>query len=125
MQIVKTKEELKLLKENNTESFVVVGELAKKLNRASKIKKLSKTAVTALAVTAGAGVVAAPFTGGTSLGFSALSGGTAAAVGLSPGIIYAAIATGGILFTYALYKEYNVKVRKTKDGDIELEFNRK
>lgn len=124
--IIKTKEELKKAKENNIKEFVVVGELAEKLNKASKVSKLSKRAAIILAGVIGAGVVTAPFTGGASLGITgAGTAATATTTGVSSGVIYAALAAGGLLTVYALYKDYNVKLVGNKDGSIELIFNKK
>ncbi|QBK25368.1 hypothetical protein [Ureibacillus thermophilus] len=126
MLIVRTKEELKRAKENKVKEFIVVGELAQKLHKAEKISKLSKTAAVALAGAVGVGVATTPVTGGGSLVVSALTGtGVAATAGVSTGVIYAAIAVGGVLLVYALYKEYNVTVIRRLDGTIELQFNRK
>lgn len=126
MLIVETKEELKKAKENKVKEFIVIGELAKKLDKAKKISKLSKFAVFALASSIGAGAVAAPFTGGISLGASLVMGaGATATVGVSSGVIIAAIATGGVVMVYALYKEYNVEIKKNKAGTMELKFKMK
>jgi hypothetical protein len=124
--VVKTKEELKRARENEVKEFIVVGELAEKLHKAEKISRLSKIAVHALAGAIAAGAAAAPVTGGTSLGVSALAGaGVTATAGVSTSVILAAIAVGGVAIVYALYKEYNVKVKKYPDGTFELEFERK
>lgn len=126
MLIVKTKNELKEAKKNKVKQFIVIGELAEKLNKAQKISRLSRIAVAALAGTIGIGVATAPVTGGTSVGVSALvATGAAASAGVPTSVTLACIACGGIAIVYGLYKEYNVRVRANVNGSIELEFTRK
>jgi uncharacterized protein with ACT and thioredoxin-like domain len=109
---VRTKEELKRVKEQKVQEFVVVGELAEKLYKARKISKLSKAAILALAGAVGAGAVATPVTAGASLGVSALVVG--ATTGVSATVIWAAVAAGGLLLVYALYKDYEVRIEYTQ-----------
>lgn len=118
MKIVYTKEELKLAIENKEDQIIIEGELAKQLSL--KIKVSRGTAIGAGAAVLG-GIIAAPFTGGTSLiasgmGVAALSGGTAA-------VILAAVATTTGLSVYAIKKGYNVELSggyKGANGTIRL-----
>ncbi|SET85685.1 hypothetical protein SAMN05216389_1431 [Oceanobacillus limi] len=120
MLIVETKEQLKKAKQDKVKEFKVVGELAEKLYKARKVQKLSKASAVALAGVAGAGVVAAPFSFGTSLGVSAI-----AASSVGTGTIIAAGAAGGILLTFAIYKGYSFKVKINDKGEVEIVFTSK
>ncbi|MEY8757941.1 hypothetical protein AB9M93_26235 [Peribacillus frigoritolerans] len=104
---VDVKEQLKKAKENKVKEFIVVGELAEKLYKTQKISKLSKRAAIALAGANGVGAVAAPFNAGGSLGIAALAIGTAATT-VGTGTIIAAIAVGGVLLVYSIYKDYTI-----------------
>lgn len=114
---VTTKEELKKAKEDGVDEIIVLGELAKDLNDAQMITTLSSGAIAALTVAiaaAGAGVAAAPFTGGVSLLAPAASA-TTIAITCSltvPAIILASFF--GVAMLVALFKEYNFSY--DKDG---------
>lgn len=133
MLIIKTKEELKKAKSNKERHFKVTGELAENLYKARKIGKLSKKSLYVLLAIVGAGVVASPFTGGTSVpasavGVAAFTGGVTTAAGgtaITTGVLYAAIAAGGLILVFALYNGYNVKVTRNEKGGVEMEFNKK
>ena len=109
MLIVNTKEQLKKAKDNKVKEFMVTGELADKLLKAQRISKLSKTAAIALAGAVGAGAIAAPFTAGTSLGVAAFAS-TAAASTVGTGTIIAAVAVGGVLLAFTIFKDYSFEV---------------
>jgi len=118
MLIVKTKEQLKHAKDTKVNEFTVVGELAEKLYKAQKISKLSKRAAMLLAGAVGAGAVAAPFTGGLSLGVTAV----AATTTVGSGAIVAAVALGGIILVYTIFKEYSFKIKVSPKGEYEIVF---
>ena len=121
IKTVYTKEELaETLKKGET--ALVKGSLAseirKKYERRKKVRK--STAITGGAI-AVAGLVAAPFTGGTSLVGSAVALG---AMGLTIGTITISIGElalllGAALVAYGIYK--NCKVTFNKDGSITVE----
>ncbi len=128
MITVRTKEELEqAIKNNKGESIRVEGSYAKTL--AKKIrskKKISKVAMAGGALAIIGGVVAAPFTGGTSLAGSVAG---ATAMGLTWGTVTFTttelamiLGVGGLLGGYALSKDYKIKVGK---GDNYLEFDPK
>lgn len=117
MLIVETKGQLKRAKDNKVKEFTVVGELAEKLYKAQKISKLSKRAVMILAGAVGVGAVAAPVTGGLSLGATALAAST-----VGSGAIIAAIAVGGVILVYTIYKDYSFEVEREKNGKIKVIF---
>ena len=102
MKNVSTKEALKRAIEAKEDQIIIEGELAKQLSRKKKVSK--GTAIGSIAALAG-GIIAAPFTGGTSL---IASGMGAAALSGSAVIILAAIAAATGLSLYAIKKEYNV-----------------
>ncbi len=126
--IVKTKEELEKAMDNKEQNIVVQGELAEKLYKTRKIAKLSGWTLVAIA----AALAAAPFTGGLSAasltavaGFTSITS-AATLTGLEIGVIVMA-ATIGLSIILALYKNYDVKIKRTEvDGTVtELEFARK
>ncbi len=132
MITVRTKDELEqAIKNNKGESIRVEGSYAKTL--AKKIrskKKISKVAMAGGALAIIGGVVAAPFTGGTSLAGSAAG---ATAMGLTAGLTWGTVTltttelamilgVGGLLGGYALSKGYKIKVGK---GDNYLELDPK
>ncbi len=104
---VTTKEQLKQAKVDNVKEIIVVGKLAKDLKAAKRITTLGTTALGILTAAIGVGVVAAPFTAGTSLGISALAAApVAATTGVSiPAIILAS--SVGIGFIIAIFKDYD------------------
>lgn len=96
MRTVYNKEELKRALEAKEYEIIIKGELAKKIRQRAKIKKI--------AIGTGlASIVAAPFTGGISLGVgaTALSGGTIIAI--------IGILCGFSLALIGLLKDYNVE----------------
>ena len=121
MKTVYTKEQLEeTLKK--VETALVKGSLAseirKKYETKIKVRKRTRIAGGAIAV---AGLVAAPFTGGTSLVGSAVALG---AMGLTLGTITISIGElalllGAALAAYGIYK--NCKVTFNKDGSITIE----
>lgn len=103
---VTTKEQLKQARTDNISEIIVVGKLAKDLKQCKKITTLGTVSLGVLGTAIGVGVVAAPFTAGTSLGISALA---AAPVAASTGLTVSAIILAsslGIGFIMAIYKEY-------------------
>ncbi|MDO4535434.1 MAG: hypothetical protein Q4B63_06440 [Clostridium perfringens] len=104
--IVKTKEELKKAMDLKYPEIIAKGDLAKKLKQSKSITKLSSKALKILTVAAGAGVLAAPLTGGTSLGVSLAS---LVPISALTGIEVAAIVASsflGIALIIAVFKEY-------------------
>lgn len=122
---VTTKEELKKAKADGVDEIIVLGALAKDLNDAQKITKLSSKKIAALTVAiaaAGAGMVAAPITGGVSMIAPAASA-TTIAITCSltvPAIILASFL--GVAMLIALFKEYDFHY--DKDG-ASATFNKK
>lgn len=123
MLVVKTKEELKKAQKAKVEEFMIVGDLAEKVQKAKGISKLSKGKVIALSGVIAAGAAVAIPTGGASIGVSTLSA-TAitagAGAGLSASVIIAIIAIGGALAAFALYKEYDVSFEATPNGGVKV-----
>lgn len=104
--IVKTKEELKKAIDSKYSEIIAVGDLAKKLKKSEAITKLSKTALKTLTVALGAGVLASPLTGGTSL---AIAGVSLAPIAALTGVEIAAITAAaflGIALIIAVFKDY-------------------
>ena len=108
--VVQTKEELKKAKNDKIDEIIVVGKLAKDLKAAKKITTLSTGALAALTAFVAGGVATAPFTGGTSMVFSAVAvAPIAVTTGLSvPAIIL--IAVLGVGFVTTLFKEYDIEI---------------
>lgn len=119
MKIVITKEELKAALEAKTDKIVIKGELAveiqKRLQKKKKTKKYGAIGAVGIGVAA---LVAAPFTGGTSLGMGAvaLTGGSVAWTTVA----LAGVVGGMILGGAALMKGYDVKIKTLDDTEIEL-----
>lgn len=104
---VNTKGELKKAIDEKYDEIIVKGELAKKLNKAKKIKKFSKATLGILTTALAAGTITAPITGGLSLGISAVAAAPiAAATGTEIAVIIAVSAVGIALVT-AVYKGYD------------------
>lgn len=99
---VTTKEELKVAQNQKVNEIIVSGELADKLKKAKKITKLGAVGLAALTAVVGAGVVAAPVTGGISM---FVASGAAAITGLEVAAIITASALG-IALIIALFKDY-------------------
>lgn len=121
--VVKTKEELKKAQKDKTKEFMIVGELAEKVQKAKGISKLTKKKVIVLSGIIAAGAATAIPTGGASLGASALGAaavGAGAGAGLSAGAIIAIVSIGGALAAYALYKDYNVDFEATPTGGVKV-----
>ena len=121
MKTVYTKEELaETLKKGET--ALVKGSLASEIReKLKKRKKVRKSTAIAGATIAVAGVVAAPFTGGTSLAGTAVGLG---AMGLTLGTITISIGELALLLdaalaAYGIYK--GCKVTFNKDGSITVE----
>lgn len=100
--IVTTKDELKKAQEQKVENIIVSGDLADKLKKAQQITKLGATGLGILTAALGAGIVAAPVTGGLSM-FAAAP--VAALTGLEIAAIITASALG-IALIIALFKDY-------------------
>ena len=121
MKTVYTKEELaETLKKGET--ALVKGSLASEIRKKYKTRKkvLKSTAITGGAI-AVAGLVAAPFTGGTSLAGTAVG---LVAMGLTIGTITISIGElalllGAGLAAYGIYKK--CKVTFNKDGGVTIE----
>ena len=107
---VKTKEELKKAKNDGVDVILVTGKLAEDLIKARKLTTLGKVTLGILTAGIAAGMVAAPLTGGISVGISvAAAAPLAAATGIGvPTIIFAS--SIGVGFLLALYKDYDLKI---------------
>lgn len=104
--IVRTKEELKKAIDLKYTEIIAKGDLAKKLKKSKSITKLSTKTLKILTVALGAGVLASPLTGGTSLGVSLAS---LVPISTLTGIEVAAIVASsflGIALIIAVFKEY-------------------
>ena len=121
MKTVYTKEQLEETLKKGETALVkgsLASEIRKKYETKIKVRKRTRIAGGAIAV---AGLVAAPFTGGTSLVGSAVALG---AMGLTLGTITISIGElamllGAALAAYGIYK--NCKVTFNKDGSITIE----
>ena len=121
MKTVYTKEQLEETLKKGETALVkgsLASEIRKKYETKIKVRKRTRIAGGAIAV---AGIVAAPFTGGTSLGGTAVALG---AMGLTIGTITISIGElalllGAALAAYGIYK--NCKVTFNKDGSITIE----
>ena len=121
MKTVYTKEQLEETLKKGETALVkgsLASEIRKKYETKIKVRKRTRIAGGAIAV---AGLVAAPFTGGTSLAGTAVGLG---AMGLTIGVITISIGElalllGAALAAYGIYK--NCKVTFNKDGSITVE----
>ena len=121
MKTVYTKEQLKETLKKGETALVkgsLASEIRKKYETRKKVRK--STAITGGAI-AVAGVVAAPFTGGTSLAGTAVGLG---AMGFAIGTITISIGElalllGAALAAYGIYK--NCKVKFNMDGSVTIE----
>ncbi|WP_321900069.1 hypothetical protein [Paraburkholderia heleia] len=104
MTTVSTKEQLAQAKDRMEPEITIVGELADKLAKAKKIAALSAWAVAGIVAVVGLAAVAAPETGGLSLGLAAAP--VAAMSGMEVAAIIAA-ASIGIALILAVYKDYD------------------
>ncbi|MEG1482832.1 hypothetical protein [Clostridium sp.] len=104
---VNTKEELKKAIDDKYDEIIVKGELAKKLNKAKKINKLSKAMLGILTTALAAGVVTAPITGGLSLGISAAAAVPIAALTGTEIAVIIAVSCIGVALVTAVYKGYD------------------
>ena len=103
---VTTKKELKKAKVKGVNTIIVKGVLAKKLNLSKKITYLGPVAMTALTVIV-AGMVAAPATGGLSMGVSAFSAITVTTItGMELATIIF-VSTMGLGFIISIFKGYD------------------
>lgn len=104
--IVKTKEQLKKAMDLKYTEIIAEGDLAKKLKKSKSITKLSAKTLKILTVALGAGVLASPLTGGTSLGVSLAS---LVPISALTGLEVAAIVASsflGVALIIAVFKEY-------------------
>ena len=121
MKTVYTKEQLEETLKKGETALVkgsLASEIRKKYETKIKVRKRTRIAGGAIAV---AGLVAAPFTGGTSLVGSAVALG---AMGLTLGTITISIGElalllGAALAAYGIYK--NCKVKFNMDGSVTIE----
>lgn len=98
--IVSTKEQLLLAQKNKVAEIIIEGELAKKIHNGRKLMKVGKWSLGILA----AGLVAAPFTGGT----TAVAGFTAAAATAGVEVtLMTSILVLGVAFLFSLFKDYD------------------
>lgn len=123
-KIVRNKKELEKAVAEKVKKIIVVGDLAKKVDKAYKIKGLSKrkiALISSLAVGAEASIATAPLTGGVSmLAATPAVVGVAALTGIEIVAIMAVLFMG-ISLILLLAKEYKKsKIRVNKDGEFEV-----
>ena len=104
---VNTKEELKKAIDDKYDEIIVNGELAKKLNKAKKINKLSKATLGILTTAVAAGAVTAPITGGVSLGISFAAAVPIAALTGTDIAVIIAVSFVGVALVTAVFKGYD------------------
>lgn len=111
--VVRSKDELERAIEQRCEHIIVKGELAEKIDKSRKIKKLSKPILAALT----AAVLATPLTGGISgaMGLTAV----AALSGMEITAIVA-VAFLGTALILKIVEDYDIEA-KGKHGDSEAE----
>jgi len=112
--IVRNRQELDVAMKSKSELITIEGDLAKKLQKAKKISKLSKAGLAILTATLGVAAVTAPVTGGISLLAAAP---VAAITGVEIAAIIAASALG-IALVLAIFKEYDEV--SYNDGKLKL-----
>lgn len=121
--VVRTSDELKKAMDNKSSVIYVEGELAQKIKKTEKLKKLSGVV---LATVIGI-IIAIPFTGGTTavaLAPVALAVKASSGVTLSTGAIIAIVSIGaGLVLT--MYKDYDVDVEYDMNGRIRVVLKRK
>ncbi|HHD2753882.1 TPA: hypothetical protein ACOTG0_002704 [Clostridium perfringens] len=100
---VTTKEQLKKAIDEKYDEIIVKGELAKKLHKSRKIKKLSRAKIGMLTAALTAGAASVPITGGLSL---AVATPIAALTGLEIAFIIAVFFVG-ISLVIAVYNGYD------------------
>lgn len=125
MLIIETKEQLKKATEEKQDSFIVVGDLAKKLYKTRKISKLSKKAAIAITLAFGIGTVGAPFTGGLSLGAAGAMAAAATTTMGGSAVALTAMSIGGVIFLFALHKGYNVDFELGSGGTVRVKCSKK
>ena len=104
---VNTKEELKQAMNDKYDEIIVNGELAKKLNKAKKINKLSKVTLGILIAALTAGIATAPITGGASLGASFITAAPIAALTGTDIAVIIAVSFIGVTLVIAVFKDYD------------------
>lgn len=104
---VNTKKELKKAIDDKYDEIIVKGELAKKLNKAKKINKLSKATLGILTTALAAGAVTAPMTGGLSIGMSFAAAAPIAALTGTEIAVIIAVSFLGIALVTAVFKGYD------------------
>lgn len=116
MITVNNRQDLEQALKRKESRIIIVGSLADEIREKAKSKqKKKKVAKAASAAAIAGGIIAAPFTAGTSL--------TATAAGLTVGTltisaVELAIIISGSVAICGLFKGYNVKFNK--DGSVEL-----
>lgn len=115
MVTVRNLDELKKAKKEGEHEIIVQGELAAKLKKASKIAKLSKWTIVALAGVIGVSAMTVPVTGGLSMGAAASA---AALTGLEIASIITASSIG-IALILAIFKDYE-EVGYSEEGGFIL-----
>ena len=118
MITVYNKQELQEALKNKGQKIRVEGsyanELAQKIHRK---KKVSKAVMVGGAVVALGGLAAAPFTGGASLG--------ATAVTLTTAQLALILGVSASLLGYAIHKKYKITIKRDKDGGTVVELDPK
>ena len=124
MIIVRNKEELKNAIKAGEKHFLCKGELAEELRRRYGIRKVAKTGSLAIGLAA-ACLVAAPFSGGTSLiGLGALAGAGAVAAGLTVGTVTLSTAELAIICcAFLVLLGHKAHLKFHRDGTVGLDID--
>ncbi len=122
--IIRTEEELASAINNNEKHITFVGEYAEELSGKLESRKKQKKAATAgTAAAVAVAIAAAPLTGGTSLaGATGIATLTVGSITLTATEL--AMILGIVMSAYALYCNYNVKIKVNRKGEVEIEFTR-
>ena len=125
MIIVRNKEELKNAIKAGEKHFLCKGELAEELRRRYGIRKVAKRGSLAIGLAAAACLVAAPFSGGTSLiGLGALAGAGAVAAGLTVGTVTLSTAELAIICcAFLVLLGHTEHLKFHRDGTIGLDID--
>ncbi len=122
MITVYNKNELQKALEAKEKHIIIKGELAKTIKAKAKRKKTLKKVGIGTAAVGAAAIIAAPFTGGTSLAAGAATMGLTATVGgaaLTISMGELALIIGGSLALAGILKGYD-DVKFNSDGSVEL-----
>lgn len=131
MVSVHSQAELKAAMDRKEKQIRIVGPYAKELyDKMQKKKKVKKGAVIAGGALAVGGILAAPFTGGTSLAGTAtglaMAGATIGAITLTAGELAMILGSATLVSMYAIYKGAKIKFSVNKQtGEVTGEIDAK